>query len=182
MSDTVGREMSRVSDTVERVGAVCRTLWRGRGAVCRTHTPSTAFRHLPPKEGCRKPVLGVCVGHCGVPCVEHCGEGGSRVLELASAVTHNGGTFRTTDPKGCRSGDEVWGQILGRRWGPLIVGGDEETGWQWRLISYMVSLSSLTRPTSLLSPWPRVVLFPRSTGTAAVTSALCCVGSAAVNQ
>ena len=23
------------------------------------HTPSIAFRHLPPKEGCRKPVLGV---------------------------------------------------------------------------------------------------------------------------
>ena len=23
------------------------------------HTPSTAFRHLPPKAGCRKPVLGV---------------------------------------------------------------------------------------------------------------------------
>ena len=23
------------------------------------HTPSTAFRHLPPKEGCRKPMLGV---------------------------------------------------------------------------------------------------------------------------
>ena len=25
------------------------------------HTPSIAFRHLPPKEGCRKPVLGVCL-------------------------------------------------------------------------------------------------------------------------
>ena len=25
-----------------------------------THTPSIAFRHFPPKEGCRKPVLGVC--------------------------------------------------------------------------------------------------------------------------
>ena len=24
------------------------------------HTPSIAFRHLPPEEGCRKPVLGVC--------------------------------------------------------------------------------------------------------------------------
>ena len=23
------------------------------------HTPSIAFRHLPPKEGCHKPVLGV---------------------------------------------------------------------------------------------------------------------------
>ena len=32
-------------------------------AVCargsEDHTPSIAFRHLPPKEGCRKPVLGV---------------------------------------------------------------------------------------------------------------------------
>ena len=28
-----------------------------------SHTPSIAFRHLPPKEGCRKPVLGVWVGH-----------------------------------------------------------------------------------------------------------------------
>jgi len=28
-----------------------------------SHTPSTAFRHLPPKEGCRKPVLGICYGH-----------------------------------------------------------------------------------------------------------------------
>ena len=25
----------------------------------RGHTPSIAFRHVPPKEGCRKPVLGV---------------------------------------------------------------------------------------------------------------------------
>ena len=90
------------------------------------------------------------------PCVGHCGEGGSRVLELASAVTHNGGTFRTTDPKGCRSGDEVWGQILGRRWGPLIVGGDEETGWQWRLISYMVSAIS---PVPLLSSRLGLVLY-----------------------
>ena len=34
-------------------------------AVCargsEDHTPSIAFRHLPPKEGCRKPVLGVWV-------------------------------------------------------------------------------------------------------------------------
>ena len=28
------------------------------------HTPSIAFRHLPPKEGCRKPVLGVCLSVC----------------------------------------------------------------------------------------------------------------------
>ena len=27
-------------------------------------TPSIAFRHLPPKEGCRKPVLGVCILGC----------------------------------------------------------------------------------------------------------------------
>ena len=32
----------------------------------RTHTPSIAFWHFPPKEGCRKPVLGVCLE----PCVE----------------------------------------------------------------------------------------------------------------
>ena len=25
-----------------------------------TPTPSTAFQHFPPKEGCRKPVLGMC--------------------------------------------------------------------------------------------------------------------------
>ena len=78
------------------------------------------------------------------------------MLELASAVTHNGGTFRTTDPKGCRSGDEVWGQILGRRWDPLIVGGDEETGWQWRLISYMASAVS---PVPLLSSRLGLVLY-----------------------
>ena len=29
------------------------------GMSARAQTPSTAFRHLPPKEGCRKPVLGV---------------------------------------------------------------------------------------------------------------------------
>ena len=28
------------------------------------HTPSIAFRHLPPKEGCRKPVLGVWIKEC----------------------------------------------------------------------------------------------------------------------
>ena len=31
------------------------------------HTPSIAFRQLPPKEGCRKPVLGVCC----CPCCRH---------------------------------------------------------------------------------------------------------------
>ena len=29
-----------------------------------SQTPSVAFRHLPPKEGCRKPVAGVCVCVC----------------------------------------------------------------------------------------------------------------------
>ena len=34
-----------------------------RGCVPQTHTPSIAFRHLPPKEeGCRKPVFGVLLG------------------------------------------------------------------------------------------------------------------------
>ena len=28
------------------------------------HTPSIAFRHLPPKEGCRNPVLGVWGTRC----------------------------------------------------------------------------------------------------------------------
>ena len=28
------------------------------------HTPNNAFRHLPPKGGCRKPVLGVCTNTC----------------------------------------------------------------------------------------------------------------------
>ena len=32
--------------------------------VCLPHTPSTAFLHLPPKEACRKPVLGVCACPC----------------------------------------------------------------------------------------------------------------------
>ena len=32
----------------------------GRAGQQYTHSPSIAFRHLPPKEGCRKPVLGVC--------------------------------------------------------------------------------------------------------------------------
>ena len=31
------------------------------------HTPSIAFRHLPPKEGCRKPVLLAGFGS-GAPC------------------------------------------------------------------------------------------------------------------
>ena len=35
--------------------------------VCVSPTPSIAFRHLPPKEGCRKPVLGVCPGSCSPP-------------------------------------------------------------------------------------------------------------------
>ena len=30
-----------------------------------THTASTAFRHLPPKEGCRQPVFGVYVKRSG---------------------------------------------------------------------------------------------------------------------
>ena len=29
-------------------------------SIRQAHTPSIAFRHLPPKERCRKPVLGVC--------------------------------------------------------------------------------------------------------------------------
>ena len=39
-------------------------LWLGGRSQCRHsqgHTPSTAFRHLPPKVGCRKPVLEVWV-------------------------------------------------------------------------------------------------------------------------
>ena len=35
--------------------------WGGVGPY---HAPSIAFRHLPPKEGCRKPVLGVRVRAC----------------------------------------------------------------------------------------------------------------------
>ena len=31
---------------------------------CSAHTPSIAFQHFPPKEGCRKPVLGVCAQPC----------------------------------------------------------------------------------------------------------------------
>ena len=31
----------------------------GAGVLAKRHTPSIAFRHLPPKEGCRKQVLGV---------------------------------------------------------------------------------------------------------------------------
>ena len=30
------------------------------------HTPSIAFQHLPPKEGCRKPVLWVCTTCCSI--------------------------------------------------------------------------------------------------------------------
>ena len=38
-------------------------VWRNelRETDCQDHTPSIAFRYPPPKEGCRKPVLGVCV-------------------------------------------------------------------------------------------------------------------------
>ena len=39
-------------------------------SVLNSHTPSIAFRHLPPKEGCDKPVLGVCMLHTpqqGIP-------------------------------------------------------------------------------------------------------------------
>ena len=39
----------------------------------RCHTPSTAFRHPPPrKEGCRKQVLGVCIAVCVCFCLSVC--------------------------------------------------------------------------------------------------------------
>ena len=39
--------------------------WRTRGLPRPLpHTPNIAFRHLPPKEGCRKPELGVCLYPC----------------------------------------------------------------------------------------------------------------------
>ena len=34
-----------------------------------SHTPSIIFRHPPPKEGCRKPMLGVCLCPCLCLCL-----------------------------------------------------------------------------------------------------------------
>ena len=45
-----------MSETVRTAG---RRRVHGIARQARVHTPSIAFRHLPPKEGCRKPVLGV---------------------------------------------------------------------------------------------------------------------------
>ena len=68
------------------------------------HTPSIAFRHLPPlKEGCRKPVLGVCsCCRCNGPQgpAEHCyGQ-----LHIESYIHRMGGlrvrSFLTTLPHG----------------------------------------------------------------------------------
>ena len=57
---------------------------------CFAHTPSIAFRHLPPKEGCCKPALGVCALHW------HSRRGGDRGREMggggwgwAVKVVHN---------------------------------------------------------------------------------------------
>ena len=33
--------------------------WEGGASLLAPHTPCIVFRHLPPKEGCRKPMLGV---------------------------------------------------------------------------------------------------------------------------
>ena len=49
--------------------AYVRVCLRARASVRACHTPSIAFRHLPPKEGCRKPVLGVYQGVVGVSAV-----------------------------------------------------------------------------------------------------------------
>jgi len=45
-----------MSETVRTAG---RRRVHGIAGQARVHTPSIAFRHLPPKEGCRKPLLGV---------------------------------------------------------------------------------------------------------------------------
>ena len=45
-------------------GTDCGTVVARSDVVGVAHTPSIAFRHLPPKEGCRKPVLGVWVWSC----------------------------------------------------------------------------------------------------------------------
>ena len=45
-----------MSETVRTAG---RRRVHGIARQARVHTPSIAFRHLPPKEGCRIPVIGV---------------------------------------------------------------------------------------------------------------------------
>ena len=62
------------------------------------HTPSIAFRHLPPKEGCRKPVLGVwrCTGENAAH--KACSKA-RPVLEYASHVWN---PFPGSQPKASR--------------------------------------------------------------------------------
>jgi len=69
-----------------------------------THTPSIAFRHFPPKEGCRKPVLGVCSHLQGSSCPRFCqgrvwkGVGWPRRATLQEQQWGNIGTFRRPEP------------------------------------------------------------------------------------
>ena len=54
------------------------------------HTPSIAFRHLPPKEGCRKPVLGVCVSDSGLCYVERERDGWGETFHSTGFSTEKG--------------------------------------------------------------------------------------------
>ena len=81
---------------------------------CFAHTPSIAFRHLPPKEGCCKPALGVCALHW------HSRRGGDRGREMGGGVGVGVGAVKVVH-------NDVW--IMCVSPGYVTVVGDRE---KWR--------------------------------------------------